>query len=251
MESLTEEVAQLKYVATETLNSNDQQTRMVNLDKQVKKLNDLWEKNLTATSSIKNAVDQVFIDINVAEQRANEVDNHLQRLKTDLKNYYNSAFFKEDSRLIREMHKTLCKDAAERASTTPPPESRLHTPIRTPDFPLHPTQSVPPTGENTDLQSKRGSGFSMTPSLRPTQTSDSTPQLPVYPVHPSRLAQHSNDSREQPSRRGRGISALQLQRQRPSAPQQTDTRPSYAQQASLPASNSQQAAVQTHSRGED
>jgi hypothetical protein len=99
---------------------------MVNLDNQVKKLNDLWEKNLTSTSSIKNAVDQVFIDINVAEQRANEVDNHLQRLKMDLKNYYNSAFFKEDSRLIREMHNTLCGDAAGRAGTTPPPENFTH-----------------------------------------------------------------------------------------------------------------------------
>ena len=75
----------------------DEQIKTANFNKQVKKLNDLCEWNLASTSSIKNAIDQVFTDLHISEQRAHELDNNLNRLEHDLKNYYNSAFFREDS----------------------------------------------------------------------------------------------------------------------------------------------------------
>ncbi len=71
----------------------------------MKAIKDLWDKNLAATSNIANRIDGVFRELEVAEQRADEVDKHLKLLKCDLKNWHNSAFYKEDSLLIRQKKK--------------------------------------------------------------------------------------------------------------------------------------------------
>ena len=36
-----------------------------------------------------------------------EMHKHIQKFKLDLKNYYNSAFFKDDSKMVKELHKTI------------------------------------------------------------------------------------------------------------------------------------------------
>ncbi|KAL5269421.1 hypothetical protein ACHWQZ_G003037 [Mnemiopsis leidyi] len=171
MEKLTDEMTQLKLIVGETSQPNNinNEARASNLEKQARKLNDLWEKNLSATSRIQNLINQVFTDINIAELRTSEVDNHLQRLKMDLKNYYNSAFFKEDSKLIKEIHAALCKAPAR--GTTANAQYPVVTEPSLGNFPVHPSR-MPQLTPVTELQSRRGPGFTVTHSQSQGRTSN-------------------------------------------------------------------------------
>ncbi|KAL5251105.1 hypothetical protein ACHWQZ_G016724 [Mnemiopsis leidyi] len=169
MEKLTDEMMQLKLIVGETSQPNSNEARASNLEKQARKLNDLWEKNLSATSRIQNLINQVFTDINIAELRTSEVDNHLQRLKMDLKNYYNSAFFKEDSKLIKEIHAALCKAPAR--GTTANAQYPVVTEPSLGNFPVHPSR-MPQLTPVTALQSRRGPGFTVTHSQSQGRTSN-------------------------------------------------------------------------------
>ncbi|KAL5247912.1 hypothetical protein ACHWQZ_G017170 [Mnemiopsis leidyi] len=169
MEKLTDEMTQLKLIVGETSQPNSNEARASNLEKQARKLNDLWEKNLSATSRIQNLINQVFTDINIAELRTSEVDNHLQRLKMDLKNYYNSAFFKEDSKLIKEIHAALCKAPAR--GTTANAQYPVVTEPSLGNFPVHPSR-MPQLTPVTELQSRRGPGFTVTHSQSQGRTSN-------------------------------------------------------------------------------
>ena len=170
MEKLTVEMAELKLTVGETSQQNNHDARTANLEKQIKKLNDLWEKNLSATSRIQNLINQVFTDINIAEQRASEVDNHLQRSKLDLKNYYNSAFFKEDSRFIKEIHAALCKSPEVR-STSVNTQQPAATEQSVGNYPTHPSR-MPRLIPTEELNSRRGTGFSLTQSPAQVHTSN-------------------------------------------------------------------------------
>ena len=75
--------------------------------KEMQKIKELWEKTLSATTRIKNRVDEVFTEIDIAETKTDVIDKSVQKLKFDLKNYYNSAFFREDGQLINEIHKIV------------------------------------------------------------------------------------------------------------------------------------------------
>ena len=57
-----------------------------------KQLKDLWNQNLTATSRIKTRIIEHFQETDVAQVKAEELEKNVYKLKTDLKNYYNSAF---------------------------------------------------------------------------------------------------------------------------------------------------------------
>ena len=166
IEKLTCEVKDFNDLTTEKIYSMEQQIKTASFEKQIKKLNDLWERNLTSTSSIKNAIDQVFTDLHISELRAQEVDNHLNRLKYDLKNYYNSAFFREDSKLIKEIHKTVSNKTDATAAAQTSQTNNNSAPQN--NFVIHPsrvtnTRQGAPTN---DLQSRRSAGFSMTQSRR-------------------------------------------------------------------------------------
>lgn len=245
IENLTNEVSQLKRVTTEKLNSNDMQSKMANLDRQTKKLNDLWEMNLTSTSSIKNLIDQVFIDISIAEQRASEVDNHLQRLKVDLKNYYNSAFYKEDSKLIKDMHNALCKDNVSRTDPAPSRGARQLSPAPVlPEFPTHPTRTIQHSTDSTDLQSRRDPGYTMTHAASQLDRANSQ-QFEYNPTPQPTQVQHNNPSREQPSRRGRGFTGLPSHGHRVAPPHQSNEPATLAERVSMysPPRQSQQTVI--------
>ena len=184
MEKLTVEMAELKLTVGETSQPNNHDARTANLEKQIKKLNDLWEKNLSATSRIQNLINQVFTDIHIAEQRASEVDNHLQRLKVDLKNYYNSAFFKEDSNLIKEIHTALCKTPEVR-STSVNTQQPTATEQSVGNYPIHPSR-MPHLIPTEELNSRRGTGFSLTQSPAQIHTPNHPQNLNHGPPHDRR-----------------------------------------------------------------
>ena len=180
--------------------------------KVTKNLNDAWEKNLASTSKIKNSIDRFFCELGIAEQRCDELDKSLKTLKCDLKTYCNSAFFKEDSELIKEMHTIVTRERPQpREQTASPPElvpvESLRSSTNQPGpsvsqrpssarssspTPRHQHQSISPPSYSNVLQSRRGTGFSMTdaahrPSNAQTQVippSHATPPTP-QPTPPS------------------------------------------------------------------
>ena len=66
LEKLTSEVNSLKCSDT----SIQQIDKLLEGGKkEMQKIKDLWEKNLSATTRIKNRIDDVFTDINIAETK--------------------------------------------------------------------------------------------------------------------------------------------------------------------------------------
>ena len=116
-------------------------------------------------------------------------------LKRDLKTYYNSAFFRDDSKLIKEIHASITKPESEQTRT-------LGIENRTPQVSEPVTR--PPT--STDLRSRRGNGFTMTTSVAPPRPAvPSTPartQRPPSPsltqAHPSRPPSPSTSQTQRP-----------------------------------------------------
>ena len=96
---LTAEIERLSVDCMFNTNNNKVQKSPSSgsLDKQIDKIHDLREKSLAVTAEIKNRVEKVFKQVGIAEVKADEVDDHLRHLKKYLKDYYNSAFFSEDS----------------------------------------------------------------------------------------------------------------------------------------------------------
>ena len=73
----------------------------------VQKMTDLWQTGITEISKVGKLVDNNFRDIEVSQVKIAELHDHLEKFKTDLNNYYNSAFFKEDSDLIKQIHRVI------------------------------------------------------------------------------------------------------------------------------------------------
>ena len=59
------------------------------------------------TSKISKLIEKNFRDIDLANDKMDEMHKHIQKFKLDLKNYNNSAFFKDDSKMIKELHKAI------------------------------------------------------------------------------------------------------------------------------------------------
>ncbi|KAL5266224.1 hypothetical protein ACHWQZ_G003591 [Mnemiopsis leidyi] len=138
-------------------------------------LKDAWERNLSAASQIKNQIDEFFREIHIAELKSDELEKSLRTLKCDLKNYYNSAFFREDSELIKKIHKAVTSTNSPDLPSghpTAPPQSpvRPSNPPPAPSAPPlspHRTQSertTPIVHQGSDFTSRRSAGFTMTQS---------------------------------------------------------------------------------------
>ena len=111
LQGLTDEVAGLKNQAS--LNLNTKSTEQGDIKERVvrqvvKELKDLWEQNNAATSQIGTRINDLINEFDAAQVKSDELDKSIRKLKTDLKGYYNSAFFREDGRLIKEMHSRIC-----------------------------------------------------------------------------------------------------------------------------------------------
>ena len=168
LENLSSEVNSLKCSDT----SIQQVEKLLEVGKkEMQKIKDLWEKNLSATTRIKNRVDEVFTEIDIAETKTDVIDKSVQKLKFDLKNYYNSAFFREDGQLIKEIHKTVTQ--SERWNGVNADGPPVYSPndddsSHTPPYQLQPPSPFrdPRThSRENDLLSRRGNGFSMTPAV--------------------------------------------------------------------------------------
>ena len=73
----------------------------------VQKMTGLWQTGITEISKVGKLVDNNFRDIEEIQVKIAELHDHLEKFKTDLNNYYNSAFFKEDSDLIKQIHRAI------------------------------------------------------------------------------------------------------------------------------------------------
>ena len=62
---------------------------------------------MSAASALKSSIENNFHDLKIAQVKVDEVDHHVLKLRQDLKNYYNSAFFEEDSKLLKELHQRI------------------------------------------------------------------------------------------------------------------------------------------------
>ncbi len=193
MRTLSDEISSLKS-SLATTNTEKQSLTHTNDVKQIK---DLWQANLAATSAIKNRIDGIFRELDIAEQRSDEVDNHLKRLKCDLKSYYNSAFFQEDSKLIKEIHRSLVPPPlVPISSIRRAPNTSLSQPSPTPVSPSSsPPSHSPPDHQSSpnQLQSRRSSGYTMTQGGNLSRSS-----API-PGAASRTAPNASSSRNRPN----------------------------------------------------
>ena len=182
LQSLSNDISLLRKEFNAANKSTETQCSLNKHTKQVKKLEDLWETNLVNTSAIKNAIEANFQDIEHQKVQQDELQENIRKLKMDLKNYYNSAFFREDSKLLKEMHKVITQDPKS-VTTSTGISGAVHTPES--DFPslpsLHPSrnqQVTPSVPQESTNSSRRGIGFTMTdsgakipmPKIKPTAT---------------------------------------------------------------------------------
>ena len=181
-------------------------------------LNDSWEKNLAATNQIKNCIDEFFRELNITDQKADELEKSLRTLKCDLKNYCNSAFFKEDSELIKQMHAIVTDENfqlhASSSGQSPRVSTRVSSDSNASTAP-QPRRSTPPPTTSNGLQSRRSAGFSMTSAVQrpqprtslghsssrnqaPPSAPQETPHSQQYPSAP--LANQSSSLHQQPKK---------------------------------------------------
>ena len=73
-----------------------------------KELKDLWQQNTSAIKQINTRVTTVIHDFDAAQVKCEEIDQSIRKMKSDLQKYYNSAFFREDGNLIKEIHSRVC-----------------------------------------------------------------------------------------------------------------------------------------------
>ena len=110
LQSVRDEVASLRVEFEVTKSPSPSGAKHTTAEKhsnELKKLKDLWQENLIKTSKISKLIEKNFRDIDLANDKMDEMHKHIQKFKLDLKNYYNNAFFKDDSEMINELHKAI------------------------------------------------------------------------------------------------------------------------------------------------
>ena len=110
LQSVRDEVASLRVEFEVTKSPSPSGAKHTTAEKhsnELKKLKDLWQENLIKTSKISKLIEKNFRDIDIENDKMDEMHKHIQKFELDLKIYYNSAFFKDDSKMIKELHKTI------------------------------------------------------------------------------------------------------------------------------------------------
>ena len=152
------------------------------------------EKNTSAASALKSSIEKNFHDLEIV--KVDEVDHHVLKLKQDLKNYYNSAFFREDSKLLKELHQRILgrKTSSDWVNQDRETEQQVRTQTETPLVPNLVTASsltghvppVPPVPPPASRQvSRRAPGYTMT---------SSAPLVPLPEVQRQSYAQVASSS---------------------------------------------------------
>ena len=184
LKNLSDEIIGLKSKISlgDSKPSSDQPAIKDKIVKEVtKQLKDLWNQNLTATSRIKTRINEHFQEIDVAQVKAEELEKSIYKLKTDLKNYYNSAFFREDSKLIKEIHSKIvkgkCSATASESPINNPESSSSRTRASEEEFPSIPGSRSHSNRRDSQHESRRGTGYSITQRVE---------RLPLPQIHVTR-----------------------------------------------------------------
>ena len=100
--NLTDEIATLKL---EILSLTKPKSKL-NTDEstEIKQLKDLWKENLLTTKLLQGRIDAISNDVVRAEEQALDVEAIVLKTRNDLESWHNSAFFHEDSRLLKDIH---------------------------------------------------------------------------------------------------------------------------------------------------
>ena len=190
--SLADEVAHLRREFEVSKNNENNEKTLSNSDKkhglEMKKIKDLWSENLKAASQLKNSIEQNFRDLELAQVKVEEVDQHVRKFKNDLKNYYNSAFFREDSALIKDLHRAVVgtktptdwvneERRAERKASTH--EQTLVNPGPKSYSTVVATGSDPSPKTFSDRQENQPSQVAMSNRFEPLSSNSDSPPQPV------------------------------------------------------------------------
>ena len=205
LQSVRDEVASLRVEFEVTKSPSPSGAKHTTAEKhsnELKKLKDLWQENLIKTSKISKLIEKNFRDIDLANDKMDEMHKHIQKFKLDLKNYYNSAFFKDDSKMIKELHKAIV------STETPKEDWVSDTPqigrVRASESEFPSIPSTFPARRNTrpaqqdtksdyrqapqDQPTRRGPGFSITESV----TKLPLPVIQQAPVNSENVASTAN-----------------------------------------------------------
>ena len=191
MQALAEEVSCLRK---EFEMSKEISTAADRQNKDIVKVKDLWQKNLTQTSKMSDLITKNFRDIEVAHVKIDELHDHIQKFKMSLKNYYNSAFFKEDSKLIQDMHKVITGTDGpkkDRVRHVPRPKRKKEEEEEEAPRPSSSSSPTPPpTPAFQDISHSPTSASSSVRNLPAASSRRSTPAL-QHTSQPSTLAPSS------------------------------------------------------------
>ena len=169
----------------------------------VKDMKAMWIKNNATLNHLNRKTSELSDNINATLEKAKAAEDIVKQTQGDLQRWYNSAFYKEDSRLIKDIHDYISTDTAgyehlrrgTQTGNTKPLRSELiedtvNTPMTQPN--KVPTSSFsdvlgsqPPTNlllyaKKSDIQSPSASNmtYSKHPPRSTSQRSESEPTIP-------------------------------------------------------------------------
>ena len=134
--TLTDEIVALKQeVSNLTLfktKSNHEEKKEDSAE--IKEVKDLWKNNLKAMKVLEGRMDAISNDVVRAEEQAFDAEEIVIKTKKELEGWHNSAFFHEDSLLLKDIHDYLisgkmdavqgeCFNCGKTASNNHPPIS--------------------------------------------------------------------------------------------------------------------------------
>ena len=190
IQNLTHEVAGLKNEVS--LNANTSSTEQNAIKDRVvrqvaKDLKGMWEQNISATTKISTRINEVANEFDAAQVKSEALDKSIRKMKADLKSYSNSAFYREDGKLIKEMHSRICPGrilpGEERINNPSPGEpvqtaaeyvKELRNRLTQPNPPVEPIEpvvapvrrhsdsSVTVPSANFQIESRKSCGYNMT-----------------------------------------------------------------------------------------
>ena len=153
----------------------------------VKDLKGMWEQNISAKMKISTRINEVVNEFDAAQVKSEALDKSIRKMKADLKSYSNSAFYREDRTLIKEMHSRICPGrilpGEERINNPSPGEpiqtaaeyvKELRNRMTQPKPPVEPIEpvrrhsdsSVTVPSANVQIESRRSCGNNMTMLLK-------------------------------------------------------------------------------------
>ena len=208
LQSLGDQVLSFRQELDLFTPKKDAQCDLSTHTKEVKQLKDLWQQSLINSTEMKDSIEANFKDIAKQEEKLGEFKNHIDTVMADLDKFHGSAFFREDSKLIKELHKVVVSDGCY-ANTKP--TQNAHPPLNEREIPsmpaIHPTRQQPETTlvPESPSTSRRGTGFTLT---------NSAPKmpLPVINITSGQNTAFNQSSRNHDVRQGSSFTGRKVSR---------------------------------------